>query len=94
MNQIYIPVRDFPNYCVSNIGTVKNLKSGKILKPQMTKKGLQISIVNDYEEEAHYYLDRLVAIHFVPNPNKFINLIHINGDILNNNANNLRYIAK
>ena len=39
-----------------------------------------------------HYIHRLVATHFVPNPNKYKYVEHIDGDLKNNNADNLRWV--
>lgn len=78
--------KDVPGYAgtyqVSNFGRVKSLR--KVLKAGLRKGYLYISLRNK-----KFNIHRLVAIAFIPNPGNLPEIDHIDGNPLNNNANNL-----
>ena len=89
--EIYIQIKDFPNYQVSNLGNVKNIKTGRILKQRLKKNGYKdITLCvnsNKYTKLVH----QLVAGAFLENIENKTCVDHINNDRQNNNINNLRY---
>ena len=85
--------RDIPNYegiyQISNLGNVKSLnynKTGKekLLKP--TKNVFGYLYVNLFKDKRHkmYRVHRLVALTFIPNPNKLKEINHKDENPLNN----------
>ena len=78
-------------YLVSNKGRVKNAKSGRILKERITHRGyvkVHLFRVND---DRNVFLHRIVAQAFIPNPQGKPQVNHIDGNKLNNNADNLEW---
>jgi len=92
MEEIFVPVKDFKGYEISNYGNVKG-KRGAILKPCCCKSGGFYPSVTFYKNKKHYprKIHRLVAEHFIENPNKFKTVDHIDRDTRNNNVKNLRW---
>lgn len=95
-------------YQVSNIGRVKCLKRqvfnkangtmstirGCIRKPDMYNKlYAQVGIWKD-SKTTKFLIHRLVAIHFVPNPNNLPEVNHIDLDKTNNRADNLEWVTR
>ena len=90
--------KPFPNkflkdkYQVSNRGNVQNKQTGYVVKLTL-KNGYYYfnTIING--KMAAFRVNRLVAILFVPNPDKSINdsVNHIDGDKLNNDYQNLEW---
>lgn len=75
-------------YCISSLGVVTNLSTGKVLKgTSITKNNRYVKIHLD----KFYALHRLVAQHFVPNPGNLPQVNHIDGDRYNNCASNLEW---
>ena len=73
-------INNFSNYEISTEGRVRNLKTQYILKGRESKSGyLQVFIKNDIDGDfKNQYIHRLVAIHFIENPNNITNIIGIN----------------
>lgn len=61
----------------------------KVLKAGLRKGYLYISLRNK-----KFNIHRLVAIAFIPNPVNFPEIDHIDGNPLNNNANNLKWATR
>jgi hypothetical protein len=76
-----------PNYYISSFGRYKNNKGCIIdVKSSTGYKRLRIS-------NKKYLLHRLVAITFIPNPENKEQVNHIDGNKLNNNAENLEWVT-
>jgi len=91
MTEEYKPIQDFENYEVSNLGNVKNKKTGRILKPNVGNDGYnKLSLMKD-KKRCGKKLHRLIAEAFIPNPENKQFVDHIDNNRLNNNINNLRW---
>ena len=90
-------IKGFENrYTISNLGIVRSLVSGKILKPNITKFGyarvsLRYPNCRDYKT---YFIHRLVALHFIPNPNNYLEVNHKDCNRLNNKVTNLEWVTR
>ena len=62
-------------YQVSNIGNIRNIKTGKYLKVQMYKTGYCYIDLYNNGQPKKYLIHRLVAQAFIPNP---YNLPYVN----------------
>ncbi len=101
MEEEWLPIKDFPNYIVSNLGRVKriarknvrghNLKE-KFLNPWFDKDGYQrVEIFNNIRKNTSVH--RIVAEAFVPNPNRFPEIDHIDTKKVNNIYTNLEWVT-
>lgn len=92
-------------YKVSNQGNVKSLeravwngktyytKPEKNLKPSIMKIGYpRVTLAKDGKQE-QFYIHRLVADAFIPNPNGLNEIDHIDANKQNNNVSNLRWVT-
>lgn len=101
-------VKDFEGiYQVSNLGRVKSLDrvvtyedgrkrfyKGKILRPDETKNGyLHVVLCKDGSQHS-VNVHRLVALAFIPNPNNYKEVNHIDEDKTNNCVNNLEWCTR
>ena len=91
----FVSIPDFPDYFINRKGDVLSKikrKEGKIMKQKNHKNGyIFISLRKDkkpYTESIH----RLVAKTFIPNPNSYRCVDHINRDKKDNRLDNLRYV--
>ena len=94
-------------YEVSNFGRVRSkdvvvngrienchYKKGRILKPHTDKEGYKGVILCVNQKRKTFRLHRLVAAAFIPNPDNFPEIDHIDGDRANNHADNLRWSTR
>ncbi len=84
-------IEDFPSYEVSNYGEIRNKKTNRILKAWSTERGYpRVDLCKDGNKKP-YRIHRLVAKHFVPNPQNKTYVNHKDGNKKNNKANNLEW---
>ena len=84
--------RTYTSFEISNLGNVRK-RSGKTglyktVNPKPCGGGNDISYLG-LPSNRHKYVHRLVAIHFVPNPNDHTDVFHKDGDPHNNHYTNL-----
>jgi len=98
MSEIWNTITYTPNYEVSNLGNIKNKKSNKCITinyerlkkdNKRARPGLSHNGINK-----GYYLHRIVAEHFIDNPDNLPEVNHIDGDFYNNKSDNLEWISK
>lgn len=76
---------------INEFGDVLSLKRGIILSPYINNKGYKmIDLSNKYKKD-RYLIHRLVAIHFVPNPNNYPIVLHKDNNKLNTHYSNLKW---
>ena len=93
--EIWRPIKDYPNYEVSNLGQVKNIKTGKILKSSKDKKGYNCISLWKNNKSKSFRKHRLVAEAFIPNPNNLPCVDHIIPVSMGgtDEASNLRWVT-
>lgn len=107
--EVWKDIKNFPNYQVSNYGKIKskeritnvgikNIKQikrkEKILKPlKITKGYLGIRLYNEKVKGKTFKIHRLVAETFIPNPNNYKQINHIDGNKENNKVSNLEWCS-
>jgi len=84
-------------YRISNLGNVLSLHTYNGLKPHNRKapinkkRGYRYIVLNARAKKANVSLHRLLAKHFVPNPNNYPCVNHVDGNKLNNSIDNLQW---
>lgn len=91
-------IKDYPNYYVSNLGEVKNILTGKILKPvQNRQRGGKYAYKTVFISKgsvatrSRKKVSRLVAQMFIENPYNKPEVNHIDFDPQNNRVENLEW---
>ena len=79
-------------YEISKSGQVRNKQTNKILKNHFGKRGYYTVQLHKDKKVRMYYIHRLIAQAFIPNPSnkKFVD--HIDRNRKNNSINNLRWV--
>jgi hypothetical protein len=100
MNEIW---KDIPNYeglyQISNLGRVKSLPKNasnqytteRILKPSQPKNDYCRVILTRNKKHKSFYIHRLVASVFIPNPNNYLVVNHKDENKHNNKVDNLEW---
>jgi len=96
-------INDFPNYLIYDDGRVWSKprkdssgkpRKGRFLKHAKNKKGYHRVHLSRDGESKHFYVSRLVAIHYIPNPDGKPDVDHIDRDKDNNHISNLRWATE
>ena len=94
MEEKWEPIENFEEYyLISNMGNVKSLRSGKILKVYVEKDGYRGVWLYKPGCKKYFRIHRLVATAFIPNPDNKPCVDHINTDKSKNEESNLRWVT-
>ena len=83
----------YPGYRVSNMGNVWSNKLKRILEPPVDKDGYYRIGLWNKQVVKKFRVNRLVALHFIPNPENKPTVNHKDGDVKNNHVSNLEWFT-
>lgn len=90
--EVFIPIMGYEDsYLLSENGFVFSLKNNKAIA--LRKSGdcyLQVRLCKSGSIK-YFYIHRLLAIYFIPNPNEYNEVNHIDGNQTNNSISNLEW---
>ena len=78
-------------FAVNEDGDIINTKTNHQLKPYITNKGYKAVDLYCNGERKKMLVHRLVAMSFIPNPNQYPVVMHLDDNRLNSNVNNLQW---
>jgi hypothetical protein len=84
----------YPKYMASNLGRIKNKKTGKIKKPFLSKHGYPQASIQLVNGKKNIHIHSLVLQTFKGDRPINLESNHKDGNKLNNNVENLEYITK
>ena len=83
-------IADYPNYEISSFGNVRNVETGRILKPEKVNGYYRIQLHKNGVPRV-FRIHRLVATAFIPNPENKPFIDHKDHNRTNNMVENLRW---
>lgn len=88
-------IKNFEDYAITTEGKVISykFKQPRVLKTWYQKSGYENIKLSDSNKTYHFLIHRLVAEAFIPNPNNYEEVDHINGNNQDNRVENLQWIS-
>ena len=91
--ETFVKIEGFEKYEVSNLGKIRNIKSGRIIKPQLDKDGYLTHCLYGHDKRKFLFLHRIIATAFIDNPEGKPCVNHIDENKLNNDLSNLEWCS-
>lgn len=101
-NEVWKTIQGFEDYEVSNMGRVRNIadvdvlgrkRHRRILKPGLCSSGYYQVQLSNAGKPSRLLVHRLVASHFIPNPNNLPEVNHKQGVKTDNRASELEWVS-
>jgi hypothetical protein len=92
-NEEWKTIQGYDDYMISTHGRVLSLKTMKIMSYRHSNKNYCILNLSKDSKAYCFSIHRLVAIHFIPNPDGKPQVNHMDMNKLNNNVNNLEWVT-
>ena len=83
----------YPNYLIYEDGRVFNKKYNRFRKPATNRNGYKYVNLCKNGKYKNFIIHRLIAEHYIPNPENKPCVDHINRDRLDNRVENLRWVT-
>lgn len=91
--EVWRIIEEFPNYEVSNLGKVRSLRTGKLLKYDLYEQGYYRVQLYKNNKKKNRRVHRLVALTFIPQIQDKPDVNHKNLNKLDNSAANLEWVT-
>lgn len=93
--EVFKDIKGYPGYQISNLGRVWSCKRNRYMKPVANNAGyLQIKLIAVNGKRKGELVHRLVALHFIDNPEGKPEVNHINHIRDDNRVENLEWVSK
>ena len=86
-------IKDYLNYTIDEYGNVYNELTKNMLKGSIGENGYKYYRLSKDNRKKMFYAHRLVAEHFLSNPENLPVVNHKDGNKLNNNVDNLEWVS-
>lgn len=85
-NEVFVPIKDYENYYISDLGRIWNSNTKKMTSGGIDNRSkyVKVNLTKD-KKPKKFLLHRLVALHFIPNPENKKEVNHL-GDKSDNRA--------
>ena len=90
----YRTIEEYENYEISNLGNVRNKKTGNILTQILRYDGYYCVNVRKNSKPKNLSIHRLIALSFIPNPSNKPFVDHVNRSRSDNRLENLRWCTR
>jgi len=87
-------VEDYPNYLIHMDGRVQNKKTERFLQPHDNGNGYLYVKLYKNKKQKNFTIHRLLAIHYIPNPDNLPIVDHKNQITDDNRLENLRWATR
>ncbi len=84
------PIKGYPGYLINDQGKIWTNKKNRYMSLVLNPRYLYVNLCKNSKTKM-FRVHRLVAQHFIPNPNKYPCVNHIDGNKLNNIVSNLEW---
>jgi hypothetical protein len=86
-------IENYPNYKIYANGNVENIKTGRILKQILGNHGYLVVCLRNNAGQKLHIIHRLLGKYYIPNPNNYPCIDHIDRNRTNNMLINLRWCS-
>nr|UVM82196.1 MAG: zinc-binding loop region of homing endonuclease [Bacteriophage sp.] len=90
----FVKIPGVSGYLVNKKGGIFSEFKGEVMKPALRSGYYFVVIMTDDGKRVNKMIHRLMAETFLPNPDNLPEIDHIDGNALNNNLDNLRWVTK
>ena len=90
----WLPCKGLPNYEISDEARVRNVKTGRVMKTNMNKKGYETVTLREGGSSHTRKVASLVADAFIDSEHDGLDLTYRDGDRSNNRPDNLEYCTR